>query len=150
RRLRPSNQGRPAMREAEGRIVVSVGPYLAAVVFAAVLGGCATTQVDPVHPPAAPPAGSAAPDESFREHPPPSGPPITFVQPTIAEAKLANGIRVLVVEQRAFPIVAVAISFDEGADQAPPAVGSMTGAMLMRGTKTRSGAAIAEALADIG
>jgi predicted Zn-dependent peptidase len=119
------------------------------VVLAAGLVACEATP-PPVAPPAPPPAPPpvAAPD--FRAKEPPLGPAITFVPPKIEEARLANGIRVLVVEQRGLPIVAVDLAVDRGAEEAAPGVGSFAGAMLMRGTKTRSAIALSDELAAIG
>jgi zinc protease len=115
-----------------------------------VLAGCESTPepVAPPQPAPAPPPVAAPVD--FRAKQPESGPPVVFVPPKIEEARLANGIRVLVVERRGLPIVAVNFAFDAGVDQAAPGVGTFTSSMLMRGTKTRSAIAISDQLTSMG
>ncbi|WP_437877486.1 M16 family metallopeptidase [Sorangium sp. So ce513] len=98
-------------------------------------------------PPAAPPP--EAPD-AFRKSPPPPGSEVVFVPPRIEEAKLANGIRVLVVERHELPIVAVNVTTVRGADQAGPGVGAFAGAMLTQGTKTRGALQFSDALGKLG
>ncbi|WP_437726220.1 M16 family metallopeptidase [Sorangium sp. So ce861] len=124
---------------------------------AAALAACAS---NPPAPPAAtakaPPASPAAaaqppaPADAFRRSPPPPGPEVVFVPPRIEEAKLANGIRVLVVERHELPIVAVDVTTVRGADQADPGVGAFAGAMLTQGTKTRSALQFSDALGKLG
>ncbi|KYF61086.1 M16 family metallopeptidase, partial [Sorangium cellulosum] len=88
--------------------------------------------------------------DAFRKSPPPPGPEVVFVPPRIEEAKLANGIRVLVVERHELPIVAVEVTTVRGADQAAPGVGAFAGAMLTQGTKTRSALQFSDALGKLG
>lgn len=107
-------------------------------------------------PPEPPPAASAqasqapaaAPD--FRAKPPPPGADIPFVPPKIEEAKLANGVRILLVERHELPIVAVNIASDHGADQGPPGVGGFMGAMLLQGTRSRSAIQLSDELDKLG
>lgn len=121
----------------------------------ALLAACAAPP-PPVPPAPAPPpdpvpaSTAAAQANDFRKSPPPPGPAIVFVPPRIEEAKLQNGVRVLVVERRELPIVAVEIATDLGADQAPPGVAAFAGAMLVQGTKTRSALAYSDAMGKIG
>jgi predicted Zn-dependent peptidase len=75
---------------------------------------------------------------------------VVFVPPRIEEAKLANGVRVLVVSRHDLPIVAAEIVTDRGADQATPAIGAFAGAMLVQGTKTRSVLQLSDAMGKIG
>ncbi|WP_437915230.1 pitrilysin family protein [Sorangium sp. So ce302] len=133
------------------RMKRTVSASLAAVALAA----CApVTSTPPPAPPgaqapaAAPPAAASADD--FRKSPPPPGPEVVFQPPRIEEAKLANGIRVLVVERHELPIVAVDVTTVRGADQAEPGVGAFAGAMLMQGTRTRSALALSDALGKLG
>ncbi|WP_437969357.1 pitrilysin family protein [Sorangium sp. So ce260] len=124
---------------------------------AAALAACAPK---PSAPPAATakappssPSGAAqppAPADAFRRSPPPPGPEVVFVPPRIEEAKLANGIRVLVVERHELPIVAVDVTTVRGADQADPGVGAFAGAMLTQGTKTRTALQFSDALGKLG
>ena len=98
---------------------------------------------------AAPPAAAPAPADP-RKTPPAPGPEVTFVPPRIEEAKLSNGVRVLVVERHELPIVAVEITTDRGADQAGPGVGAFAGEMLVQGTKTRSSLELSDAMGKLG
>jgi predicted Zn-dependent peptidase len=93
---------------------------------------------------------AAAEDASFRKTPPPPGPQIAFRAPKIEEARLPNGIRILLVERHELPIVAVSAVVNRGADQAAPGIGEFTAAMLLSGTKTRSALAISDQLLAIG
>ncbi|WP_437999977.1 pitrilysin family protein [Sorangium sp. So ce185] len=124
---------------------------------AAALAACASNPPAPPAatakaPPASPTAAAQppAPADAFRRSPPPPGPEVVFVPPRIEEAKLANGIRVLVVERHELPIVAVDVTTVRGADQAGPGVGAFAGAMLTQGTKTRSALQFSDALGKLG
>ncbi|AUX20787.1 peptidase M16 [Sorangium cellulosum] len=124
---------------------------------AAALAACSS---NPPPPPAAPAKAPAAPPpvaapapepaDAFRKTPPPPGPEVVFVPPKIEEAKLANGIRVLVVERHELPIVAVEVTTVRGADQAAPGVGAFAGAMLAQGTRTRNALQFSDALGKLG
>ncbi|MCC6554533.1 MAG: insulinase family protein [Polyangiaceae bacterium] len=103
----------------------------------------------PVAAPPPQPAPAAAADD-FRRQAPEPGPEVTFTPPRIQEAKLANGVRVLVVERRELPIVAVEITTDRGAEQAAPAIGAFAGDMLVQGTKTRSALELSDAMGKLG
>ncbi|WP_437837299.1 M16 family metallopeptidase [Sorangium sp. So ce1153] len=107
-----------------------------------------TAKAPPAPTSAAPPAPQ--PPDAFRRSPPAPGPEVVFVPPRIEEAKLANGIRVLVVERHELPIVAVDVTTVRGADQAAPGVGAFAGAMLTQGTKTRSALQFSDALGKLG
>ncbi len=100
-------------------------------------------------PPPAPPA-PPPPDESFRKTAPSTGADVAFIAPSIQEKRLANGVRVLVVERHELPVVALQLIFDRGADQDRPGVGGFTGAMLLQGTKTRSALQLSDAFERIG
>ncbi|WP_437591568.1 M16 family metallopeptidase [Sorangium sp. So ce1000] len=130
-------------------------PIVSASLAAVALNACApvTSTPPPAPPSAQPPATAeppAAPADDFRKSPPPPGPEVVFQPPRIEEAKLANGIRVLVVERHELPIVAVDVTTVRGADQAEPAVGAFAGAMLMQGTRTRSALSLSDALGKLG
>lgn len=96
----------------------------------------------------APPA--ATDPEAFRAKAPASGPAVQFNPPKIEEAKLANGLRVLVVTQRKLPIVAISISLNEGVSRAAPGVGALAVATMARGTKTRSAIQLSDELTSLG
>lgn len=81
------------------------------------------------------------------------GPAPLPVFPKITQQTLANGIRLAVVENHTLPIVAVRIGFSGGAFlDAPGKEGGWTIMLtsLREGTTTRSGAALADASADLG
>ncbi|WP_437280369.1 pitrilysin family protein [Sorangium sp. So ce375] len=129
----------------------TVSASLAAMALAACAPVTSTPPPAPpsAQPPAAAPPAAAAVDD-FRKSPPAPGPEVVFQPPRIEEAKLANGIRVLVVERHELPIVAVNVTTVRGADQAEPAVGAFAGAMLMQGTRTRSALSLSDALGKLG
>jgi predicted Zn-dependent peptidase len=105
-----------------------------------------TPPVDPEERAAAP----KPPPGDFRKTPPAPGPAVVFSPPKIEEARLANGIRILHVERRELPIVALQVSADRGADQAGPGVASFAASMLLQGTKTRSAIAISDEFGRLG
>ncbi|NUQ74449.1 MAG: insulinase family protein [Polyangiaceae bacterium] len=96
---------------------------------------------------------AAAPKPSpgdFRKTAPAPGPAVTFSPPKIEESRLDNGIRILHVERRELPIVALQVSADRGAGEAAPGVASFTAAMLLLGTKTRSALKISDEFLKLG
>jgi zinc protease len=97
-----------------------------------------------------PPPPAETPDADFRKQAPPPGPAVPFTPPRIQEARLSNGIRVLLVEQRQLPIVALQVVATRGAAQGRPGVGSFTGAMLLAGTKKRSATEVSDAFEGLG
>lgn len=93
---------------------------------------------------------SAEDPDAFRAKAPASGPAVQFNPPKIEEAKLANGLRVLVVTQRKLPIVAISISLNEGVSWAAPGVGALAVATMARGTKKRSAIQLSDELTSLG
>lgn len=96
---------------------------------------------------------AAAPKPSpgdFRKTAPAPGPAVVFSPPKIEEARLPNGVRILHVERRELPIVALQVSADRGADQGKPGVASFAATMLLQGTKTRSAIAISDEFGRLG
>jgi zinc protease len=77
---------------------------------------------NPVPAATASPTALAAPTD-FRATPPPSHPGSKFVPPVVHEARLKNGVRLIVIERHELPLVAVKIATDigeaEGADAVP-------------------------------
>jgi zinc protease len=122
-----------------------LGPGLAAA-----LGAC-TPPPPPVPPaPPPPPAPTADAAGDFRRSAPPPDAEVVYTPPKIEEAKLANGVRVLVVERHELPIVAVEITTVRGADQATPGVGAFAGEMLTQGTKSKSALEFSDAMGKLG
>ncbi len=129
------------------------------------LSFAACTTPEPVVPPppdpppdptaaALTPKAAAAPppeDPAFRKSPPPPAVDMPFLAPKIEEARLANGLRVLLVTRREMPIVAVNIVVNRGGEQQPaPGLTSTMASMLLAGTKTRSAIKLSEDLGALG
>jgi zinc protease len=85
---------------------------------------------------------------------PPETPPIpAFKLPPVVETKIANGLQVVLIEDKRFPIVTVRMVFQAGSKFDPkdqPGLAGNVAALLTEGTKTRSQRQIAEELASIG
>jgi zinc protease len=145
-----STERRRARRAFRGSLLALVSTALLA---------CAAAPPAPVPPPPTPPASTGptqpmaaatTPDAPFRAQAPEPGPAPVFVPPKVEEAKLKNGIRVLLVPRHDLPIVALQIVSEHGADQAKPGVAAFTMAGLLLGTKTRSAEQISDALDGLG
>src|SRR3989440_5447422 len=84
--------------------------------------------------------------------PPPSAPhEVTFSQPK--ETKLANGLRVVVVERPGLPLLAAEVLVRNGAEVDPKELAgtaSMTGSLLIKGTETMTAPQIASAIESLG
>lgn len=84
--------------------------------------------------------------------PPPSAPnEISFVQPK--EARLENGLRVIVAERPGLPLLAAELLVRTGAEIDPDGlagVASMTGSLLTKGTEKMSAPQIASAIESLG
>ncbi len=85
--------------------------------------------------------------------PPPASAPheVTFSQPK--ETKLANGLRVVVVERPGLPLLAAEVLIRTGAEVDPKdlaGTASMTGSLLTKGTETMSAPQIASAIESLG
>jgi len=84
--------------------------------------------------------------------PPPSAPhEVTFAQPK--ETRLANGLRVVVVERPSLPLLAAELLIRNGAEVDPKDLAgsaSMTGSLLTKGTESMSAPEIASAIESLG
>jgi zinc protease len=119
----------------------------------ALFTACAGSPPQPtpaVQPAPGAPQPATTTGDAFRKQAPPADPEIEFVPPAIQEARLGNGIRVLLVERHELPIVALEIVLDRGADQTDPGLGGFTGAMLFQGTKTLRALELGDALDALG
>ena len=79
--------------------------------------------------------------------------PVEPATPPVADFRLDNGLRVLVVEKDGLPLVSARLSFDAGsADEIPgkPGVAIMTAALLTQGTSTRTAPQIATEIEQLG
>jgi zinc protease len=76
-----------------------------------------------------------------------------FTLPPISEARLDNGLTVITIERRELPIVLLNLVLPGGTSVVPAAqagLAELTAASMLRGTTTRSGLAIANALENTG
>ncbi len=76
-----------------------------------------------------------------------------FRLPPVFETTLANGLAVVLVEDRRFPLVTARLGFHAGSKFDPADLAGLaesTGALLMEGTRRRSARQIAEQVANIG
>src|SRR6478735_11413374 len=87
-----------------------------------------------------------------RTHPPKSGPAPVLSIPDPAQFKLANGLTVLVVENKKLPVVSASLTIDAGpiTEGAKAGVTSIMGAMLNEGTTSKPKDAFDEAVDRIG
>ncbi len=76
-----------------------------------------------------------------------------FKLPPVFETQLSNGLSILLVEDRRFPLVTLRLGFDAGSKFDPPELAGLsesTGALLTEGTARRTAQLIAEEAAGIG
>jgi zinc protease len=93
----------------------------------------------------------SAEDPSFRKEPPEPDEIAHFVPPQIQEARLANGLRILLAERHDMPIVAAQIVVDRGLDlQHAPGIATMVAMMMFTGTQSRSALELSDDLEALG
>ncbi|HEX8179932.1 MAG TPA: pitrilysin family protein [Pyrinomonadaceae bacterium] len=91
--------------------------------------------------------------EAFRQQPPAPLAPRPLNLPAGEEVTLANGLRVVFVEQRRLPLVSLRLAFGSGDAHDPPELPGLTdvmAVMLNEGTTTRTSRQIADETARIG
>lgn len=91
--------------------------------------------------------------EEFRQQPPPPLAPRPLNLPTPDESVLANGLRVVVVEQTRLPLVSFRLAFKTGDAYDPPDAPGLTDIlthMLTEGTQTRTSLQLAEEIERLG
>ena len=79
--------------------------------------------------------------------------PVEPATPPVADFRLENGLRVLVVEKDGLPLVSARLSFEAGSGDEVPGksgVAIMTGALLTQGTTTRTAPQIATEIEQLG
>jgi len=85
---------------------------------------------------------------------PPETPPLAaYKLPPVAESALANGLRVVMVEDRRFPLVTLRLAFSAGSKFDPTETSGLAetvSALLREGTPKRTSRQIAEELASLG
>lgn len=99
-------------------------------------------------------ASTAAAQVQVREQPPPPAPLRPFVMPTVNDARLANGMRLVVVERHSLPIVTARMIVDAGSvyERADKhGVAALTGTLLVEGgTLQLTAAELAEQIERLG
>jgi predicted Zn-dependent peptidase len=137
----------------------SIRLVLASAIVVAACGGAPEPAAAPAPPPVPVPAATASatpnrttPDAAFRQQAPAPAFTVHFTPPKIAEAKLKNGLRVLIVERHDLPIVSARLVIPTGAGDvdARPGVMSFLGAMLEQGTKKRDALQLSDDFDAIG
>src|ERR1700694_1297662 len=81
-----------------------------------------------------------------RTSPPPPAPARSVVVPQPVERKLANGLRVIVIEKKGIPLAAALLMIMTGGEGDPATLAGlaeMTGSLLTKGTKTKPAEEIA-------
>lgn len=99
------------------------------------------------------PARAETPDAPFRANAPKPDGELRFQAPVATEAKLSNGVRVLLVERHELPVVSMRVVVDVGAGDVPkarPGALSFLAAMLEQGTKKRSALEISDDFEALG
>ena len=97
------------------------------------------------------PGGPA--DAEWRNQPPKPGKESAMNLPVPIEFKLANGMTVLLVEQRNLPVFTVDLAVLHGSDANPidkPGLASFTASMMTEGTEKRTSPQLADDIAQIG
>ncbi len=126
--------------------------------LAVVAASCSTT---PPPPPQTPPppepvaaVDAGAPEPApLRMSPPTPGPARDVRLPTIRRSRLPNGLEVNAVAYTTLPVLHVRLMVRAGSSHDPanlPGLASLTGDMLKEGTRMRTSAQIAEAIAFVG
>ncbi|MGH9465795.1 MAG: M16 family metallopeptidase [Terriglobales bacterium] len=90
---------------------------------------------------------------AFMDHAPQIAPLLGFSLPIFQTDQLPNGLRIIVVQDRRFPLVTIHVTLRAGASRLTPATAGLAraeAALLSAGTDTRSAPEIAAALAAMG
>ncbi len=141
--------------------MISVTKRTIGLVGILLVAACGGDPTPPPRSPVAPPspaqvaaqAPRVTPDAPFRQQPPAAEGKVQFIAPKITEAKLKNGLRVLVVERHDLPIVSARLVVSMGAGDLPdarPGLMSFLGSMLEQGTKKRTALQISDDFEAIG
>jgi zinc protease len=96
---------------------------------------------------------ASAQDSIDRSKPPELGPPPTLSLPPIVTRQLANGLKLMIVEQHELPLADFVLLAGSGSTSDPagkPGVANLTAAMLREGTTTRKSLEIADQAAFLG
>src|SRR3989304_1930519 len=91
--------------------------------------------------------------QDFRQQPPPPLPARHLQLPSATEARLSNGLAVVIVEDRRLPLVSYRLSFRTGDAHDPPELPGLTEmltGLLTEGTESLSSREIADEIARMG
>ncbi|WP_294392118.1 pitrilysin family protein [uncultured Sphingomonas sp.] len=94
-----------------------------------------------------------AASDSERIQPPPAGAPVSPVLPAIAERRLKNGMRLVVIERHALPIVTAYLVANGGSSTDPQnraGLAETTAELLTKGTTSLSATQVASAIEGLG
>jgi predicted Zn-dependent peptidase len=124
-----------------------------AYLCAGALAACSGAKVVTTPPPVLLPA-STTPAATFDLTKPPTlGPPPSLNPPQITTRELANGLKIVVVEQHELPLADALLQIRTGGESDPPGktgTAALVAAMLSEGTTTRSSLQIADQAAYLG
>jgi zinc protease len=98
-------------------------------------------------------AQSAGQQAAPQATPPPPAAPRPVSVPRPVERTLRNGLRVIVVERRAMPLVSAQLAIRNGGEVDPPqlsGLADLTAELLTKGTKTRTAPQVAEEIEALG
>jgi predicted Zn-dependent peptidase len=130
---------------------------LVAVSVLSLAAACATTpEPTPAAQPTptpAPEASTPAPEETFRAQAPQPGQPPELVLPKFEQARLDNGLTVVVSTRRELPLVFAGLAFASGSAQDPKGQGGLadvTYKMLLEGAGGKDTLALDQAFQDLG
>lgn len=120
------------------------------IISAAAISACSSTPVVTTATPTiiAVPMASVDPTK-----PPMLGPPPSLTVPPIATRQLANGLKIVVVEQHELPLADVILQMRTGGEADPagkPGTAALTASMLLEGTTSRTALQIADQQAFLG
>ena len=140
--------GRPDFYKVQmARVAKATAPEIRAAAARWLSDGVYTLTVEPF------PDYAAAPTGADRSRLPDVGTPPKAEFPALERATLSNGLKVVLAERRAIPVVHFDLLVDAGfaADQfAQPGTASLAMSMLDEGTTTRTALQISDRLADLG
>ena len=93
------------------------------------------------------------PAQTPQATPPPPAPPRSVQFPSPVEQTLSNGLRVIVIQRSATPLVSAQLLIKNGGEIDPPelaGLADMTASLLTKGTQTRDATKIAEEVESLG
>jgi zinc protease len=127
--------------------------FCAALCLVAGCGSPPAPKVEALPPPKPSASAAATPDpEPWRQQRPAAGPTSELHFPNPEQAKLSNGLTLLVVK-KAVPVASLALVFKHGGAACPPGksgLAALTARLLTEGTKKHPGVKLAEEIEQLG